>query len=425
MGRASKPPRLVLRGASWYIVDEGQKIACGTRDEGEARRALAQYEAGKATAAHRANAGIPAANADVLIKHILDGYEVSRLKELKKKKNRVVYGETRIALLKQGVDEAEAHIQADLASKRVEADITSIGNDRFVMKHLKEYFGPLRPGHISQSVVEEYAIRRRDAGISRRSTGQIIRRIADATIEKELVILRAALRWAEKDDRSRWLGGVEAPAFTMPVSGARARIRWLTKTEAAKLISNCHLPHIRLFFRIALATGARKEAIEQLRWDQVDFDRNLIDFGQVAADNNKKRPLIQMTPELRRELWNAKQVACSNYVIEFRGRQAGNVKKSVRAAIEKAGLKSVDPTEDVVGHILKHTFVSWMVQSGKALEDIALILNTSAATLRRTYAHADLAAAADVADAVALDEHIQRIDWQPTTALLLAKDAAA
>jgi integrase len=418
MGRASKPPRLVLRGSSWYIIDEGRKIACGTREQGEAITALAQYNAGKVTAAERAKAGLPRVHDDVLVKHVLDGYEAARLKDLKKKKNRSVYADTRIALLRQGVDESDAHRLADEASKRTEIDVTSIGNDRFVMKHLRAYFGLLRPSHICQAVVEEYAIRRRDEGVSRRSTGHVVRRVADGTIEKELVILRAALRWAAKDDRARWLGGAEPPAFSMPVSGARSRIRWLTKGEAAKLIAGSHLPHIRLYFRIALATGARKEAIELLRWSDVDFERNLVDFGRVEKDNNKKRPLIQMTPELRRELWNAKQVACSDYVIEFRGRRAGNVKKSIRAAIEKAGLKSVDPNEDVVGHIMKHTFVSWMLQCGKSYEEIALILNTSSATLRRTYGHVDLNAAADVADAVALDEHLQRIEWQPTSVLL-------
>ncbi len=209
-----------------------------------------------------------------------------------------------------------------------------------------------------------------------------------------------------------------APCLQLPSPHPKSDNPWLTKGEAAKLIASSHLPHIRLYFRIALATGARKEAIDLLRWSDVDFERNLVDFGRVEKDNNKKRPLIQMTPELRRELWNSKQVSCSDYVIEFRGRRAGNVKKSIRAAIKKAGLKSVDPNEDVVGHIMKHTFVSWMLQSGKSREEIALILNTSSATLRRTYGHVDLSAAADVADAVALDEHLQRIEWQPTSVLL-------
>jgi site-specific recombinase XerC len=90
----------------------------------------------------------------------------------------------------------------------------------------------------------------------------------------------------------------------------------------------------------------------------------------------------------------------------------------------KAGLKSIDPEEDVVGHILKHTFVSWMLQSGKSHEQIALIVNTTAATLRRTYAHIDLSAAADVADAVALDSHIRQLDWQPVEAMIAVNGAA-
>jgi len=126
-----------------------------------------------------------------------------------------------------------------------------------------------------------------------------------------------------------------------------------------------------------------------------------------------------MAPELRRELWNAKQVSCSRYVIEFRGRKAGNVKKSLAAVIEKAGLKSADPRDDVVGHVMKHTFVSWMLQSGKSLTDIALIVNTTAETLARTYAHVDLQKAAEVAEAVSLDSYLEDLEWHPTTATVV------
>ena len=424
MGRPAKPPRIELRGLSWSIVDQGHKIACNTRDEREARAALAQYVAGKAAAAQRANTTAPTDPDAVTILHILDAYENGRLIELRKKRNKAAYQQTRIRLLKGGTDEADAHQLAEKAALAAETDVKNIGNDRFVMKHLRAFFGQLRASHISQQLVGVYAEQRRDAGVSRRSTGAVIRRIADGTIEKELVILRAALRWAEKDDCTRWLAGARAPEFTMPVSGARARVRWLTKAEASKLLATCHLPHIRLLIRIALATGARKAAIEDLRWEQIDWERNLIDFGEVDADNKKKRPFLQMTPELLRELWNAKQVSCSPYVIEFRGRKAGNTKKSLAAVIKKAGLKSIDPTEDVVGHILKHTFISWMLQSGKSHEDIALVVNTTAATLRRTYAHVDLNAAADVADAVALDGHLQHLDWHPTKATTLENETA-
>lgn len=418
MGRIAKPPRLELRGYSWYIVDQGQKIACNTRARQDAEVALQQYIAGKAEAAQRARDNAPVSHAAVLLKHILDAYEEHRLLDLVKKRDRAAYRQTRTDLLKSGRDEAEAHQLAEMAAQLAARNVKDIGNDKYALAHLRAFFGQLRPNHVTEQSVEDYAKQRRAKGVSRRSTGEVIRRIADGTIERELVVLRAALRWAARSDAVRWLGGKPPPEFTMPVSGATARVRWLTKAEAAKLLAACHLPHIRLLIRIALATGARKAAIEELRWDQIDWDRNIIDFGMVAADNRKKRPLIQMTPELRRELWNARQVSCSSYVIEFRGRRAGNTKKSLAAIIKKAGLKSVDPSEDVVGHVLKHTFVSWMLQGGKSHEQIALILNTTAATLRRTYAHVDLNAAADVSDAVSLDNHLRPVDWHPTDMII-------
>src|SRR5690606_29945720 len=95
---------------------------------------------------------------------------------------------------------------------------------------------------------------------TRRSIGR-----ADATILKEINVVRQALNW-------RKIGGAsfEAPPAPQP------RDRYLTKDEYRRLLDGCAQPHVRLFVVLALATAARKAALLQLTWDRVDFDRGHI-----------------------------------------------------------------------------------------------------------------------------------------------------
>jgi integrase len=411
MSRPAKPPRLELRGHSYYLVDSGRKIATGTRDPAVAQAKLAQYVAGQASAAAKKRR----AAHEETVSGMLDFYRQRRLEELQRKANSKAYQATYWALLAQGRDAAEAHRAAEQAARVAAEGVTKIGNDEHVLARLREALGRLYPWQIDQTVVDAYTDGRRTKGISRRSTGETIKRLSDSTIDRELNILASALNTAWDTRREVWFGGHAKPTFTKPVHVAgRGRLRYLSKGEAAHLIACCHLPHIRLLFRIMLATGARRGAVEELRWENVDFEGNFIDFGRVDPDNNKRRPLIQMAPELRRELSHARQMACSPYVIEFRGGRAGNTKKSVRAALVKAGLAKNGADEDAVGHTLKHTFVTWMLAAGRTWEEIAMLIDTSAAVLRRTYGHLDRAVIAKIADAVALDADIQRLEWHPT-----------
>lgn len=80
-----------------------------------------------------------------------------------------------------------------------------------------------------------------------------------ATIRREMGVLQAALRHAHRE------GLLTTPVVaTMPPSG-QPRDRWLTRSEAARLL-RAAVPHVRRFILIALYTGTRASAILALRW---------------------------------------------------------------------------------------------------------------------------------------------------------------
>lgn len=106
---------------------------------------------------------------------------------------------------------------------------------------------------ITETECHRYATRRRRKGVT------------DGTVRTELHALRRAAA------PERGLVGL-APKMDMPAR-PEARIRWLTREEANRLLAASKAHYLRLFVTPALHTGARSRAILGLTWDRVDLPR--------------------------------------------------------------------------------------------------------------------------------------------------------
>lgn len=207
-------------------------------------------------------------------------------------------------------------------------------------------FGHLRPDQITPELCEAYTEYRRAMGRS------------DGTIIKEINVVRQALNWS-KATGARF----EAPSAPPP------RDRYLTKSEAKRLLNNCLQPHIKLFVRLALQTAARRAAILDLTWDRVDFERGRIYLIKAGELNRKRRALsVPINDQLRPELATAKEAAQTAYVIEYAGERVLNIKRGFAGAVRRADL------EDVTPHDLRHTAAVWMAEAGVPFEEIAQYL---------------------------------------------------
>jgi integrase len=171
--------------------------------------------------------------------------------------------------------------------------------------------------------------------------------------------LRAAIKYAEKNGKL-----IDPPFVELPSSDEQppGRDRWLTRSEAAKLLwesrrnkeARDHLPR---FIMMGLKLGARPTALLQLRWTQVQFDTNRIDFNPPGQQrSNKKCPIVPIPKRLRWFLlrWHAR--ATSPYVIAYNGRPMLKVRKAFERARQRAGLGN-----DVVPYVLRHTCATWMM----------------------------------------------------------------
>jgi integrase len=135
-------------------------------------------------------------------------------------------------------------------------------------------------------------------------------------------------------------------------------------------------PHMKLFIEIAVATAARSGAILDLTWPQIDFDKKLIDFGRGWG--NKRRTVVPINDELYESLKTAKELAQSNFVIEYHGKQVASVKCGFRRLCKGCDIKASP-------HVLRHTAATWLVTDGVPLAEVARLLGDSEKTVEKVY----------------------------------------
>jgi integrase len=241
-------------------------------------------------------------------------------------------------------------------------------------KALKPFWGGLRVDQITRDRCEAYIRQRKKAGK------------ADGTILKELSTLRCAVNWVNKQNPA---------VFAMP-SNPPPRDRWLTEHEFFRLLEAASdWFHLVVFLHLAIATAGRKEAILEMKWEQVSWQMNRVSLGHKAG--GKARAVVPMGKTLRAVLQDAYAKRRTEFVIEYQGEAVKNIKKAFASAVKKAGLKNVTP------HDMRHTAAVWMAGAGVPMEKIAQYLGHSDSRItEKVYARfapehlADAAAALDV-----------------------------
>jgi integrase len=320
--------RLVQRGNHFYVRwwQDGtwQRVSTGETDRRRAAIWLAQFVAGR---------GTPTPPEQPTVSVILDGYLADRKPVV-------------------------------LAYETLEV----------AAKALRRHLGDLQPEHLTKERARFYARQRRAEGhIVGPAAARRKKPTRDGTIIRELVTLRAALKWALAE---RWISQV--PHIETPRQPA-PRARWLTREEAGRLLASAKAPHVKLLLAICLYTAARAGAVLALTWDQVDLDAGRIDLGQMPG--GKGRAVVPIAADLRPMLEEARAAATCGHVIEHAGGSVASVKTGTRAAAQRAGLPGVTP------HILRHTAATWMAMAGVPMIEIARLLgHADSRTTERVYA---------------------------------------
>lgn len=250
---------------------------------------------------------------------------------------------------------------------------------------LNDFWGLKRLSDVTAATCWEYADSRGDGGARR-----------------DLEDLRAAINHHRKQGFHR-----EVVEVTLPPKG-KARDRWLTRQEAARLIRACWraqelqqhpkgivvtkkrpLRHLARFILIGLYTGTRAGAIATASPKPaegrsfVDLERGIfyrLAIGKRAT--NKRQPPVPIPPRLLAHMrrWHRLGIAREHFV-EFNGKPVQSVKTAFASAVRQAKIEPASP------HTLRHTAATWLMQNGAPLWEAAGFLGMSEKTLRDVYGH--------------------------------------
>jgi len=223
------------------------------------------------------------------------------------------------------------------------------------------------------------------------------KRVSTGTARHELEDLRAAINYHRKEGYCR-----EVVEVTLP-DAADPRDRWLTRSEAARLIwaawrfreeqkghptGRRSRRHVARFILVALYTGTRAGAVcaaslgpvKGTGW--IDLERGV--FYRRAAgqrETKKRQPPVQIPDRLLAHLrrWHANG---QTYAVEWNGQPVGSgVEKAFARACEDAKLVGVTP------HTLRHTAATWLVANGTPFEKASDFFGMTIETLIRVYRH--------------------------------------
>ncbi|MBE8837091.1 site-specific integrase [Enterobacter hormaechei] len=230
---------------------------------------------------------------------------------------------------------------------------------------------------------------RRDAAIRRgkEPPPYVEKPVSQATKSQHLSFMRSLLKTAAND--WGWIKSAPVIKTKKPIS---KRIRWLTREEAERLIA-CMPESIKPVVIFALATGLRRSNIIDLEWQQVDMQRKV---AWVNPENAKagKAIGVALNDTACRVLRD--QIGKSSRWVFVHTKPSTRPDKTVtpsvrkmrvddnsawRIGLEKAGI------EDFRFHDLRHTWASWLIQSGVPLSVLQEMGGWESIEMVRRYAH--------------------------------------
>ena len=260
------------------------------------------------------------------------------------------------------------------------------------IERLIEFFGDYTLDDINGALCRDYVKMRQDKGHARKGTG--------GGAKRDLEDLRSAINHHAKEGYHRGVVRVVLPAR------GKARQRWLTRTEVAKLVWICWstkeiqedaktkrrpLRHLCRFLLLGLYTGSRPGALLSASWERgpgrswVDVDGGIFyRHAEGKIENNKRQPAVKLAPRLLAHLRRWKAIDnCRGYVVTFNGaRIVTSPKTALSRAVELAELN-----DGVTPYSLRHTTATWLVGKGLSTRKVADYLGTSEEMILRHYGH--------------------------------------
>lgn len=219
---------------------------------------------------------------------------------------------------------------------------------------------------ITKSVADEYR-RQRHSGKS----------IKDATVNRDLGVLRHLLYWAVDEH----LIAVNPLARLKMARERRTRRQVLSVAEEHLLLGSAK-GHLYTMLVAALDTGMRRGELTSQRWEDVDFAQKVLFVTHSKTPEGESRE-IPLSSRLFKLLSAKRQT--EGLVVKFRDRPVRIIKTTWKTVLRNAGVRHVR------FHDLRHTFNTRLMEAGVMQEvRMALMGHSTGSRVHATYTHIEL-----------------------------------
>lgn len=210
--------------------------------------------------------------------------------------------------------------------------------------------------------------------------------LAARTIRYALAVIRQVFNFSRFNNI--YSGVAPTTKVKMPQADNR-RLRFLTHEEADQLMKTLALKNCQLFEMalMSLHCGLRAGEIFPLTWGDIDLDKGMMILKDTKSGRNRT---AFMTEPVKNML--AAKIQGENDDLIFFDRDGGQIKtvsRTFEKVVKDLGFNTgvTDPRQKVVFHTLRHTYASWLVESGVDLYTVKNLLGHSTIAMTERYSH--------------------------------------
>jgi len=179
--------------------------------------------------------------------------------------------------------------------------------------------------------------------------------------------------------RQAWNFGIkrgkikENPFQKIEIKNSNALPDILNIEEKNRMYKKLEHPQSKIAFALARYAGLRREEIcQNIRWEDVEWDQDMLNIPKAKTGKNQKVPML---PELKKILLHFKQD--EGYLCEL---HPHTVTHYLTSAKKKAGIKKKGSI-----HILRHSLGSDLISQGLSTRSIQDLLRHSKVTTTEIY----------------------------------------
>ncbi len=198
---------------------------------------------------------------------------------------------------------------------------------------------------------------------------------SDDTVRSACFAIKFYLRILEKEDKK-----IETLLKKLPnVKREKKLPMVLSKKEVEKLIMATKNINYRLMIMLAYSAGLRVSELVNLKWEDIDFSRNII---HIKHAKGKKDRIVMLSPKVKKLLRTLSEDKTGYILKTHKGTKysARTIQTAVKSLAKKAGInKKVTP------HILRHSFATHLLDKGIDIRYIKELLGHSNISTTQIY----------------------------------------